>query len=119
MVDNNTEQATNNIDSRYRRLDSVARLIELTSTCSAIMNINDRFLITSNNLSHGTRQKKNKLYINIVRIMKYFQNLALNNVKDDKEKIKLFEEILSSKFSKSFKYNVKDVKQVINYSLGH
>ena len=78
------EQENPELDINFRRMDSLARLIEGSSECAAVCFDGEKLLIASNTLYDNSRE--NSAIKLIEEIMSFFADIAVHN--DDKDFIK-------------------------------
>lgn len=76
-----------------RRLDSLARLLEVDGECAAVCFDGKRILISSNKLSSETKsEERNHIKRSIIEIMSYFAGVAHNRI-DQKDRLRIFKNI--------------------------
>lgn len=109
------KRSSSDRDAYQRRMDTFARLLEGRQTCVSIVLVNDTFYITANDFFKGT-QERNKGYQFILRVTRYFSELA-NNEKSEEERTGIFKHLCeehAKSIGKDSLINSKDViKKVI------
>ncbi len=76
---------------QYRRLDSLARLLESVTNCVAVAVVNNEFLIAANKIDgEPCEQRTDDLRRLINEVMRYFQTIARSGPLDDTERRRIF-----------------------------
>jgi len=99
--------------SPERRLDSLARILEGTSNCTAVTCINGQFYITANEFTDKSQPKNNVQFQFVAEVMEYFKNISTQGAKDDKRRFELLTDMCIKRLSNSTHGMVKAPDEVV------